>query len=119
MFLAGIAVLAMGAIPACSSDSTGSTGTVSQITFAPGPFEVPVGEMVRVLATARDESGAEIDHVTLVWTSSDEEVAKVDDIGRVTGVGPGTATITASFGTITQSTDVTVTGGDEAESAIP
>ena len=35
--------------------------------------------------------------LTLVWTSSDESVATVDDQGNVTLVGAGTATITASF----------------------
>ena len=118
LVLAGLAVLVIGAAPACSSDdTTGNSGTVSSITFPPGPFEVAVGEMVRVLATPRDESGSEIEHVDLTWTSSDESIAKVDDIGRVSGIAPGTATITAAYGTITQSTEVTVTGS--AESPIP
>lgn len=36
-------------------------------------------------------------NLTLIWTSSDESVATVDDEGNVTLVGEGTATITASF----------------------
>lgn len=33
---------------------------------------------------------------TVIWTSSDESVATVDQTGKVTGVGEGTATITAT-----------------------
>lgn len=44
---------------------------------------------------------------TLIWTSSDESVATVEN-GRVTGVAAGTATITASTGVESVSCQVTV-----------
>ncbi|MCL2163346.1 MAG: Ig-like domain-containing protein [Oscillospiraceae bacterium] len=50
----------------------------------------------------------------LQWSSSDKTVATVDENGRVTGAGEGTATImvtTEDFGT-TDSCDVTVVPGD-------
>lgn len=53
-----------------------------------GDVEVPVGETVANKATA--SSGA-----TVVYTSSAETVATVDQEGNVTGVAEGTATITA------------------------
>ena len=42
------------------------------------------------------------------WTSSDEEVATVDENGKVTGVKEGTATITAKMGDLTDTVEVTV-----------
>ena len=47
----------------------------------------------------------------LEWKSSDEDVAEVDEWGRVTGVSPGEAEITATQkdGTLSDSVTVTVT----------
>lgn len=42
------------------------------------------------------------------WTSSNEKVAKVDANGKVTGIGEGTATITAKVGDETATVKVTV-----------
>lgn len=42
------------------------------------------------------------------WTSSDEEIAVVSNSGKVTGLKPGTATITASAGGKSASCEVTV-----------
>lgn len=47
---------------------------------------------------------------TITWTSSDTNVATVDN-GTVTGVGIGTATITATVGEQSDSCEVTVTYG--------
>ena len=46
------------------------------------------------------------------WTSSNENVAKVDENGEITGIGIGTATITATTedGGFTATTQVTITG---------
>ena len=38
---------------------------------------------------------------TVVWTSSDEAVATVDETGLVTGIGTGTVTVTAACGEVT------------------
>jgi hypothetical protein len=44
------------------------------------------------------------------WSSANEAVATVDATGRVTAVGPGVVTITASLGEVSGSTEVTVPG---------
>ncbi len=44
----------------------------------------------------------------LVWTSSNESVAAVDETGRVTGISAGTSVITARYGSVTGSCTVTV-----------
>jgi len=63
------------------------------------------------------EGGNYNTHPNTEWSSSDENVAKVDDAdGVVTAVGPGTATITAKIGDCGErrcegTVDVTVVGG--------
>ena len=57
----------------------------------------------------------------VIWTGSDDSVAAVDGVGQITGIAPGTATITVSCtdGKATGSTEVreviTITGGDVPE----
>ena len=54
--------------------------------------EIETGKCTRILATfqPRDVDGREI-----IWSSSDETIATVDEYGRVTGIAPGEVTITA------------------------
>ena len=47
-------------------------------------------------------------YATVALTSSNEKVATVNNFGRVTGIAPGTATITATCGSVTATTNVTV-----------
>ncbi len=47
---------------------------------------------------------------TVVWSSDNEAIAKVDSEGWVTGVAGGTAVITATAGTVYATCTVTVTG---------
>lgn len=49
-----------------------------------------------------------LDDKSVTWTSSDESVAIVDNVGNVTGVGDGQAVITATVGTLTASCNVNV-----------
>ncbi|MCC8358161.1 MAG: CAP domain-containing protein, partial [Oscillospiraceae bacterium] len=61
------------------------------------------------LAVTATYSGTEYSVVDdVAWSSSDETVATVDENGIVTAVSAGTATITASVGTLSASLDVTV-----------
>lgn len=61
-----------------------------------------VGETRTIKANTSSESQ------TVIWKSSNEKVAKVNSNGVVTAVGGGTATITASVGSYSESCSVTV-----------
>jgi uncharacterized protein YjdB len=62
-----------------------------------GQNQVKVGKTLTATATVTTEDGA-IDGAAVTWSSSNTDVATVDEYtGVVTGVGIGTATITASF----------------------
>ncbi len=67
--------------------------------------ELKVGESVTLSATVLPEDTTD---KTLVWTSSNEEVATVDANGNVTAIALGEATITATCGNASASCMVTV-----------
>ena len=92
---------------------TTSVATVN-VTAAPKPatgislnkstLELTVGESETLVATVEPSDTTD----TVVWTSSKESVATVDNTGKVTAVAPGTATITAKAGDKTATCTVTV-----------
>ena len=65
---------------------------VSELVLENEVPETEVGKCTRILATfqPRDVDGRE-----LIWASSDESIATVDEYGRVIGIAPGTVEITA------------------------
>lgn len=67
--------------------------------------EMTEGETMQLTAVVAPENTTD---KTLVWTSSDEEVATVDENGLVTAVAPGTVEITAACGEVTGSVTITV-----------
>jgi uncharacterized protein YjdB len=54
-----------------------------------------VGGSVRLEATTKDASGNVLTGRSVAWSSNRPDIADVDQSGNVTGVAPGTATITA------------------------
>ncbi len=48
------------------------------------------------------------DDKTVTWTSADDTIATVDENGKVTAIAPGTTTITANCGNVSDSITVTV-----------
>lgn len=81
----------------------GKTGTttvivptqIDRVEMSRAVLGVGVGESAQLGATARGYDGGVLQR-GFAWTSSNSAVATVDANGRVTGRGPGTATITAT-----------------------
>jgi hypothetical protein len=69
---------------------------VASLALAPGQLTLLPGASERLAATARDAGGAALAGRVVAWTSSNPAVAAVSATGVVTGVAPGTATVTAS-----------------------
>ncbi len=82
---------------------------VASIAVSPGAASVPVGASVQLAAKLADAEGAELLGRTVAWSSNTTVVAVVSEAGRVTGVAPGTATVTATAEGRTASTVITVT----------
>ena len=78
--------------------------TLATTSLVPGQAETPQ-------VIARDAQGGTITNAQIAWTSSATTVATVAATGRVTGVGVGTARITATSGSATATVDVTVGEG--------
>ena len=66
------------------------------------------GSSVQIEAVTRISTGDPRTGVPIKWTSSNARVATVDAGGVVTGLAPGTATITATSGTASSTTTVSV-----------
>ena len=75
----------------------------TSVTMAPATLSLVEGETATLTATVKPAYTTD----TVEWTSSDESVATVAD-GLVTAVGPGTATITAAAGGVSDTCAVTV-----------
>src|SRR5207253_629323 len=88
-----------------TATSEGKSGT-SAITVTPVPVasvdvtppsaSVQAGQTVQLTATPKDANGAPLSGRTVTWSSSNTAVATVSNSGLVSGVTPGTATITAT-----------------------
>lgn len=69
---------------------------VASVTVSPSNATVNVGATTTLSATVKDGSGTTLSGRAITWSSSSEAIARVDASGVVTGVGAGTATITAA-----------------------
>lgn len=95
----------------------GTPGTATFYVKAPGiktialsSLKTPlaVGSYVQIDSVTRIANGNPRTGVPINWTSSNAQVATVDAGGVVTGVGPGTAVITATSGTANATTSISV-----------
>src|SRR5260370_3954295 len=83
--------------------------TLTTVTVGTSGFNLPVGSTQQMTATGTFNDGSTKALTSgVVWTSSDDTIAKVSSSGQVTGVAAGTATITAQSGTITGTASITV-----------
>jgi len=115
----GLATSAGPGTTTITATSEGKFGTASlQVNPAPvtsvavtPPFDTTnVGGSVQLTASVQQQTNA--GHPPppppVTWSSADEQIATVDDHGRVTGVAPGDVAITASANSTSGSAQVTV-----------
>ncbi|MEW5927370.1 MAG: Ig-like domain-containing protein, partial [Gemmatimonadota bacterium] len=69
---------------------------VATVTVSPAAPTVEAGKPVQLTAALADAGGNPLTGRTVAWSSSSAAVATVSGSGLVTGVAPGTATITAA-----------------------
>jgi len=69
---------------------------VASVTVSPAMASIIVGQTTQLTATPKDASGNPLSGRVVTWASSATAVATVNGSGLVTGVGAGSATITAT-----------------------
>jgi hypothetical protein len=86
---------ALGGALACGGKEAAAPPQVDQVSVSPSRSELDVGESVRLKASAEDAAGNVLTDREARWLSDAPDVASVDRRGEVTGIAPGSATVTA------------------------
>ena len=86
--------------------SMDSSMIVTEMDLSLSSNTIYVGNSVPASLQVRPSSAS--NYATITLTSSNEKIATVNSFGRVTGVAPGKATITATCGSVVATTTVTV-----------
>ena len=109
---------------ACGDGATGPPPSdpprATTVEVTPATTELTaLGETVRFAAQVRDQNGQLMAGTAVAWSSGDASVATVDAAGLETAAGNGTATITASAGSVSGSATVTVVQAVSAVTVSP
>ncbi|MCX5918261.1 MAG: Ig-like domain-containing protein, partial [Deltaproteobacteria bacterium] len=92
-----------------STTLTVTTANLSSLAVTPVNPSISVGAIQQFTATGTYSNGTSNDIATQVtWSSSDTSVATIDSNGQAIAVSIGTTTITATSGSISGSTTLTV-----------
>jgi uncharacterized protein YjdB len=69
---------------------------LATIKVAPKKLKLKVGEKHEMEAEALNERNEPFENQMIGWNSSDDKIAFIDDLGNITALSPGQATITAT-----------------------
>ena len=101
-------------------DGVGPNPVFTSVSISPASPTVFIGVSEQLTAVAKDQNGGNLSGATFTYASSDQSKATVTNAGLVTGVGAGTARITATgtVGTVTKTgfVDVTIASATAAAS---
>ncbi len=94
------AVFAVVVASACSSSptSSGQSAAVDHVVATPSTATVLVGDSTRLIARGITSTGAVAPDTLVSWSVDSATIATVSSAGWVTGVGVGTAVVTATLG---------------------
>ena len=92
-----------------SANVTATVTDVSAVTIQPPSATVIVGQTTTLAAIVKDVNGNVLTGRQVSWTTNNGAAATVSPTGVVTGVAPGTATITASVEGKSGTATITVT----------
>lgn len=84
-------------------------GPAARIAVTPAPTRLALGQRIRLNGEVYSAIGDKRDD-KVTWSSSNPAIVRVSDVGLVTAVAAGRATITARVGSVQQALAVQVTG---------
>lgn len=96
------------AVAVASCGDAAGPGGVARVDVGLGRDTMIVGEVGLAVAVPRDGSGVRVPDESVSWSSSNEQVATVSSTGLVRALAPGAATIEATAGGRTGSSQLTV-----------
>jgi len=102
-----LGTIVLAAFVACSS-TTPPPSPVASVLVLPAAATLLPGDTLRLMATAMDASRDTLKDRPISWQTSDAAVATVSATGLVTGVGSGSASITAVVESQSAASGVTV-----------
>jgi uncharacterized protein YjdB len=102
------AVSTAGAVRFVAHGSASATRVATSVSVTPSSATLEVGKTLQAVATVLDADSQPMDGATVVWASSSAAVAEVTSAGTVKAVSAGTATVTATSGTVSGSLIITV-----------
>lgn len=120
MILPAVAASARQRPRAVLTPETPAEPVASSITITPNPFNVVVSATTQLTATVYDQFNNEMAGQSVSWGTSNAGVATVSGSGLVTGVGVGSASITASVtgASFSSSADCTVSSAAVASVSV-
>jgi hypothetical protein len=97
-------------LPAVTFSATGTPGAASQIKFTNTGPTLAAGQTFKFTTQVLDANNNVVPSSTVAFSSSNANIATVDQTGTVTGVGAGTANIIGTIGSVTGSAPISVIG---------
>ena len=105
----GIAMLVLSCGDGAVEPAPPPAPVAATVTVNPGSAALSaIGQTARFTAEVRDQNGQVMAGAVIAWASSDASVATVDASGVATAAGNGSATITATAGSVGGTAAVTV-----------
>ena len=88
--------------------------SAGSVVVSPGESTIALGDTLRLDAEAFDENGHPVEGAAFSWSSTDADIARVDEAGLVEAVAEGMARITATTGNASGVAEVAVENPDRA-----
>lgn len=93
-----------------SAQLTVTDAVLTAVAVSPTHTNLPVGINLHYGASGIFSDGSNVDITNqVVWNTSDHNIATIDSTGQATGIAIGTTQVSATLGSITGTTNVTIT----------
>jgi uncharacterized protein YjdB len=91
-----------------SGKTTVTVVVPASVEVEPAGWEGAPGQSAAFNAHVKDKAGSQLKDITVEWSVDNPQVASVTSDGHVSAVGPGEATLTASYKALTGTAKITV-----------